>query len=246
MKLKNKVVVVTGAGQGLGREIAESLAQEGAAILICDRNKGQLRKVCKKIIHNNGRCEYFVVDVTRKRQVEKFIDTVCALFKKIDVLINNAGAIHSKKNIERITDKDYELCFKANVESIFYFLRKVIPVMKRRRQGKIINISSMAGKRGHGQLSAYSASKFAVQGLTQSVAWELKGTNVSCISVCPGAMNTLMRKKIFGKENALKQQDPRVVANQIKKIVSGDISVPNGGDVEIHKGKITQTNDNLL
>lgn len=245
MKYKGKVVLITGAGQGLGKALAETLGREGARVFICGRDKSKLKHVCDAITRKHGRCDYFLVDVTRKEEVEKFVDAVCRSIGKIDILINNAGTIHPKKFIEKITEKEYEACMKTNTNSVFYFMRKVIPLMKKQNAGMVINISSGAGKRGHGQLSAYSASKFAVLGLTQSAAWELKGTNVSCIAVCPGGMNTPMRKKVFGKKDSLNQQHPKAVADVVKKIIEGTIQVPNGGDIEIRGGKVTAINPHI-
>ncbi|MCH7605440.1 SDR family oxidoreductase [Patescibacteria group bacterium] len=245
MKFKGKVVLITGASKGLGKALAETLAKEGIHVFICARDKSKLKGVCNSIIRNHGRCEYFIVDVTKRKQVEKFVDTVYRSAGKIDILLNNAGTIHPKKFIENITDKEYESCMKTNINSVFYFMQKVIPLMKKQNEGMVINISSGAGKRGYGQLSVYSASKFAVQGLTQSVAWELRGTKVSCISVSPGGINTRMREKIFGKKDSASQQDPKVVANIIKKIIEGTMQVSNGEDIEIRGGKVTAISSHI-
>ena len=129
------------------------------------------------------------------------------------------------------------------VNRIVRILKKIIPIMKKQNEGTIINISSMAGKRGVPNLAIYSASKFAVIGLTQAIAKELKDTGVYCISVCPGGMNTGMREKVFGAEDAKKQQNPKFVANVVKDILLGRIKVPNGGDIVIRHGEIESIND---
>jgi 3-oxoacyl-[acyl-carrier protein] reductase len=185
------------------------------------------------------------VDVTKERDVKKFIDSVVKANGRIDVLVNNAGAAHPKKPVEAISVKDYEQCMHTNVDSVFYFLQAVVPLMKKQGSGIIINISSGAGRKGHPGMSVYSASKFAVQGFTEAVAKELENTGVKCIALCPGGVNTQMRAALFGKEDAAKQQSPHAVAKILRDILLGKINVPNGADVHVRDGSITAINDNL-
>ena len=234
--------MITGGSRGLGKELASLLASEGSQIVICSRNKKELKKVCEEITSRSGRCEYFVADVTNGSQVDKLIKSVLKKYGRIDVLINNAGYVNKWKGVEKITLGEFEDCLKTNVYSVFYFLRTIAPIMRKQNQGAIITISSMAGKRAVPNLSAYSASKFAAIGLTQSVAKELKGTNVFCISVCPGGMKTGMREKVFGPEAAHKQQDPKFVASIIRDILIDNVKVPHGGDIVIRYGKIAAIN----
>ncbi len=120
--------------------------------------------------------------------------------------------------------------------------------MKKQRAGLIVNIASMAGKMGHGGLADYSASKFGVIGLTQSVAWELYDAHLSrvrIVAVCPGGINTPMRAKIFNKKDAERQQSAEQVAEVIAHIVDGDLAVPNGGDVIVKNGEAKAVNNPL-
>ena len=214
------------------------MSSEGGRIIICSRNKNDLEDVRNEIVKNGGKCEYHVVDILNKKQVDKFVDNVIDSHNKIDVLINNAGYVNELENTENVTEEEFERCMKTNIYSVFYFLKKVIPIMRKQDSGIIVNIASIAGKRGVPTLSSYSASKFAVIGLTQSVGKELKNTNVICIAVCPGGMNTEMRAKVFGPRDAKKQQDPKFVANVVRDIIIGKIKVPNAGDISIRHGKI--------
>ena len=242
MNLVNKVAVITGAGKGLGKETAKILAKEGCKVIICSRNKEDLSKVQKEIIDTDGVSEYFTVDVTNQKEVDSFIDMIMKKHKRIDIIVNNAGYVNDWKTLEKTTTEELEKSFETNIYSIFYFLRKVVPIMRKQNEGSIINISSMAGKRGIPNLAVYSASKFAVIGFTQAVAKELEGSNVSCITVCPGGMNTSMRSKVFGDMDSKKQQSPEFVANVIKDILIGNVKVPNGGDIIVRHGKITEIN----
>ncbi len=243
MHVKNKIAIITGAGKGLGEDTARVLAAEGAKVIVCSRNKNDLIKVCHDISSKGGYCEYSVVDVTSESKVNKFIDQIIKRHKKIDIIINNAGYVNKWEPIEKNTPEDFDACFKTNLYSIFYFMKKALPIMKKQKEGAIINISSFAGKRGVPNIAAYSASKFAVIGLTQSVAKESKESNIYCISVCPGGMDTQMRVKLLGNEDAHKQQSPEFVAGVIRDILVGKTKVPNGGDIVIRHGEITSINE---
>lgn len=245
MQLKDKVVIITGGGRGLGKSFAENLAREGAKIVICSRSEDELSNTCEGISKAGGKCDYSIVDVTNASQVERFVDSVLSSYGRIDILINNSGYVTQRDSIENITDEEYVKYFHTNVDSVFYFLRKVIPIMKKYDDGFIINISSSAGKRANSLFPVYSATKFAVQAFTESVGKDLAGTNVRCIAVCPGGVNTAMRAKIFGDEDAKRQQSPEVIAGIVKDILIGKVIVPNGGDIEIRDGKVVAISDTL-
>ncbi|MFH1182155.1 MAG: SDR family oxidoreductase [Candidatus Woesearchaeota archaeon] len=244
MELKNKIAIVTGGSRGLGAAMSECLAESGASVVICSNNQKELDGECRKI-SEKGRCFCYNVDVSQPEQVKGFISSVMKAHGRIDILINNAGVTHPKKPVEEISDEEYEKCLQVNTASVFYFLREAVPIMKKQCSGIIVNISSGAGKKGYPGLSIYSASKFAVQGLTESVAKEIEKTPVKCIAICPGGINTEMRASIFGKEDAERQQSPYAVAKIVRDIIVGKVSVPNGADVQVRNGEITGINDNL-
>ncbi len=248
VKLRGSVAVITGASRGLGAAFAEALAAEGAKVAICARDKNGLDYVCKKVTGNGGNCRDFVVDVTDSSAVRNFISGVVKKFGRIDVLINNAGAVHKFSPVEKISEEEYAQCMRTNVDSVFHFLKAVIPHMKKRNSGIIVNISSGAGRRAHANLSVYAASKFAVEALTQATARELEGagSSVGCIALCPSGINTGMRAAVFGSEDAAKQQSSESVAAVLKNVLTGRVKVPNGGDVFIRDGKVTEVKDNLL
>ncbi len=233
------MAVITGGSKGLGRQISIAMSREGSQVVICSRNKNDLEDVKNEINRRGGRCDCHVVDVSDKKQVDKFIDDIVASYGKIDILVNNAGYVNVPDSVENTSEEEFERCVKVNMYSVFYFLKKAIPIMRKQKSGIIINVASTAGKRGVPNLSAYSASKFAVIGLTQAVGKEVKDDNITCIVVCPGGMNTEMRAKVFGQEDAKKQQDPEVVANIIMDIIDGKINVPSAGSISIRYGKIT-------
>lgn len=248
VKLRGSVAVITGASRGLGAAFAEALAAEGAEVVICARDKDGLDDVCKKIGKKGGVCSSYVVDVASSKEVNGFVSKVIKMQGRIDVLINNAGAVHKFSPVEKISEEEYAQCMRTNVDSIFHFLKAVIPHMKKRNSGIIVNISSGAGRRAHANLSVYAASKFAVEAFTQATARELEGSgsSVGCIALCPSGINTGMRAAVFGSEDAAKQQSSESVAAVLKNVLTGRVKVPNGGDVFIRDGKVTEVRDNLL
>lgn len=215
MKLKNKIAIITGAGQGLGKSIALELAKEKVHTILVGRHIKTLAQTKKEISYLEGKADIFVADISHPKEL-KWIDDVIKNFG-LDILINNAGWSPSLKIIEKITEKEIENCFRINVFSIFYILKKTLPYFKKCNKGCIVNISSRAGSSGYPRLAPYSASKFAVEGLTQAVAKELENTNVKCYSIAPGALNTPMREKLFG--DAKLKEDPRFTVQVIVKLL---------------------------
>ena len=236
--LDKKIIVITGASRGLGRALAEKLGAPDNILVLCAKDIKNLNNVCAKLKKRNIQCYAFKVDVSKKSEITKFIKNVIKRFYKIDILVNNAGVIHKKRLIEKITDNEYKLCLRTNLDSVFYALKEIIPGIKKRKNGTIITISSTAGKRGNPAFAAYSTSKFAVTGLMQSTARYLGEYGIRCITILPAAMNTAMRKYILGASDASKQQSPESVAQIIKKVFENKTKFPNGSEVEIRDGKI--------
>lgn len=239
-----KIAIVTGAGRGLGKSIAQSIAKEGLIVLICSRTENELIVVKKLITSSGGECHYFIVDVTDKDAVRSFVRIVLEMYGQIDILINNAGWSNKENFLEDISYDDYKKCFSTNVDSIFYLMTEILPNMKKHKKGLIINITSGAGKTGRQKLAIYSASKFAVQGLTEAVGRELEGTGVTCISLIPlGGFNTQLRAKLFGNKDAEKQKAPDLIGEAVKNIVIGKIEVTNGDSVLVKKEGIEVIRD---
>lgn len=241
MNLKNKIVIITGGSQGLGEALAYTIAKKHATVVICSLEKKALKQVCDKIKNQSGTCDYVRVDITKKTEVKKFIASVLKKYKKIDVLINNAGWAGDLKLTESVTDKEYEKSIATNLAGLFYFLRATLPIMKKRRQGTIITITSTAGTSAHPLAPIYSAAKFAARGLMQAVAKSIIDSRIpiKTLTVAPGGMNTRMRTKLFGEKDAARQQSPEAVALIIKDILIGKIPATHGEEFEIKNGKIT-------
>jgi len=243
MQIKNAVAIVTGGSTGLGKAIAESLAVEGAQVIIAARDKDRTKTVASALATKGARVEAYVVDVTQPSEIERMATYVIKKYGRIDILVNNAGWATKKSSVEETPADDYERYMRTNVGGVFYGMKFVIPQMKKQGAGLIVNIASTAGKRGHGGLAAYSATKFAVLGLTQAAGWELEKTGISCIAICPAGINTEMRREIFGDEDASRTQSPEAVAKIIIDVIRGNVQVPNGGDISVRQGKIAGVSD---
>lgn len=221
MKLQNKSVIVTGSGRGIGEYIAKRLGREGANIVVTGRTTKDIEKVSEEINNKGGRSIFIKGDVTREEDVKKVIHETIKEFGKVDLVVNNAG-VGFKKYIWETGVEEFEELIDVNVKGVFLYMKHIIPEMKI-NGGLIINISSGAGKEGIPMLGAYCASKFAVIGLTESAAAEVK--NIKIVALCPGSVDTGMFKRLFPGEKA--DLKPDEVAQKV-------------ADISIHSGKYRQ------
>ena len=192
----NKVVLITGAGRGLGKHMALAFARTGADLVIAARNQRELEEVAEEVKATGQKVIISCTDVSQYASVEAMIQNVKDHFGRLDILVNNAGVVIAKP-LFALSEKDLDYMFDVNVKGVAFTTKFASELMMERRQGKIINISSFAGKVGYAMLSAYSASKFAVIGFTQSIANELAAYNIQVNAVCPGLMETGFSEEVF-------------------------------------------------
>ncbi|RDI42312.1 SDR family NAD(P)-dependent oxidoreductase [Falsibacillus pallidus] len=194
MKLNDKkTVMITGASRGLGRALALAFAKEGANLAICAKGESGLRKVQEELSALGTEVLAVTADVSKVEDVERFVSLAEAKFGQIDVLINNASIFGPGPTLlNDYPEQDFLDVLKINVFNPFIVTKRVLPGMLVKNEGSIINVTSEAGKTGFGEWGAYGISKFAVEGLTQTWADELEGTNVRMNMVDPGEMNTVM------------------------------------------------------
>jgi len=184
--LNNKTVLITGASGSIGRGIALGFAEEGAKVFITDIMEEALESVREEIKNNGGFCEARKADITNKDEVAAVVKEAAAKFGgEIDILVNVAGIVGQGK-VEDITEAEWDKMFAVNCKGTFFFVREVVPMMKKKSFGKIINFSSKSGKTGSALMSHYSAAKGAVIGFTQALACELADDNINVNCLCPG------------------------------------------------------------
>lgn len=192
MALTGKVVLVTGAAQGIGRGIALRLAKEGADIALVDLKEEGLAKVKKEVEALGRKAATFTADISQRDQVFSVVDKAEQALGGFDVIVNNAG-IAQVKAIEDVRPEDMDRIFRINVDGTMWGIQAAAAKFKARGQkGKIINASSIAGHDGFALLGVYSATKFAVRALTQAAAKEFASSGITVNAYCPGIVGTDM------------------------------------------------------
>ena len=229
MKLKGRVALVTGGGRGIGRATCLALAREGADIIAIARSREEIEEV-REMVENMGRRSLAIkTDIRKESEVSDMVSKSVEHFGRIDILVNNAGVAVRKPMVETSVE-EFDNVMAVNVRGLFMCTRYVLPHMLREGRGKVINISSGAGKTGIGQLSVYSASKFAVIGLTESLAQEVSG-KVGVYAVCPGSVDTGMYRSLYHDKPSLKPED---VADRIAGLCLPGSKVASGSCTTVY------------
>lgn len=184
MEFDNKVAVVTGAAGSIGKGIAARLVEQGAKVFITDLDQSQLDAICTELGED---CKGLAADATDHEQVKKVVSAALDAFGgNVDVLVNVAGTVGEGGNVEDLSEENWDFVFAVNCKGTFFFIKEVVPVMKKVGGGSIVNFSSKSGKTGSALMSAYSAAKASIIGFTQALAFELAGDNIRVNCVCPG------------------------------------------------------------
>jgi NAD(P)-dependent dehydrogenase (short-subunit alcohol dehydrogenase family) len=194
--MKHKVVMITGASKGLGEALSLAFAKVGAKLAICSRSEERLLKVKEQAEALGAEVLAVSADMSQSRDVERFVSITEDYFGKIDVLINNASILGPSPMpfLLDYPEDEFAEVVRVNAVSAFLVTKRVLPGMLERNSGSIINVTSEAGHVGYAGWGAYGISKFAVEGLTQTWADELKGTNVQINMIDPGEMDTEMHR----------------------------------------------------
>jgi NAD(P)-dependent dehydrogenase (short-subunit alcohol dehydrogenase family) len=181
-------------------------------------------------------------DASKENDVKKLVNYILKKFKRIDIVVNSAGYVNSLSKIEDISLNEFNRNISGNLISTFLICKYTLPIIKKQGKGIIINVSSMAGKRGVPRIGAYSAAKSGVIALSQCIAKENHDAGIKCVTVCPGGMNTSMRSKLFGLKDAKNQQSADFVAGVISDIICNRIKMKSGEDIIIRHGRVTAVN----
>jgi len=200
--LEGKIAIVTGAANGMGEATAKKLAAHGATIIANDVNS--IERVAQETNRTKGKIIDHKADVSDYSQVEKMVEKTVSNFGKVDILVNNAGILR-RNTIEQIDDAEWDLIMNVNVKGVFNCCKAVLPHMKMQRQGKIVNVSSSAGRSASELGGAhYTASKAAVLGFTRHLAREAAPYNINVNSICPGLIDTPMVRETTSEEEIKK------------------------------------------
>ncbi|MBU1206955.1 MAG: SDR family oxidoreductase [Proteobacteria bacterium] len=252
MRLKDKVAVVTGAAQGIGQGTAMRFAREGAHVAVCDINAEGVKKVSQDIIALGRKSLWFEVDVSNTAQVNAMVQKTAEAFGRIDILVNNAGGGFNLPNkLEEITDEIWDRVVDTNLKGTFICSRAVAPYMKQQKSGRIINLSSKAGRYG-GELTGiqYSSAKAGVMGLTRQLAKDLGPFGITANAIAPGlALSSprveklWMERKTEAERQAVIQAIPlrrlstvEEQASVILFLASDDASYVSGVTIDVNGG----------
>jgi 3-oxoacyl-[acyl-carrier protein] reductase len=218
MRLQNKVAIVTGAASGFGAEIARFYVREGAKVVIADLNEAGAQKVAAEI----GASAIAVkCDVSKRADIDLAVNTALQKFGSVDIVVNNAGYTHKNQPFLDVDEAAYDRCFDVNVKAIYHMINAVVPMMRAKKSGCIINVGSTAGLRPRPGLTWYNASKGAANLLSKSLAVELAGDNIRVNVICPVMGDTGMLGDFMGIPDT-----PENRAKFIATIPMGRLSVP--------------------
>jgi len=245
MRLEGKTALVTGAGSGIGKGIAETFAREGARVALADVNI-DAAKAAARAIGNNAiavRC-----DVTRKADFAAAVAETLSAFGTLDVLVNNAGTTHDNKPMLEVDEAEFDRTFAVNVKGVYFGCQAVVPVFRKNGGGVIINIGSTAGLRPRPGLAAYAATKGAVHTLTKALAAELAPDHIRVFAIAPVATDTPLLPTFMGSAPGMREKfiatiplgrlaSAQDMANAAVFLASPDAEFMTGNIVEVDGGR---------
>ena len=246
MRLTEKIAIITGASRGIGYGIAEAFIKEGAKVGLCGSRSASAQKAADRLLAQYPHAEILPlgVDIADSASIDAMVKAVAEKWGRVDILVNNAG-VTSKKEIFDMDDEDFDAVIRINLAGPFKCIRAVAPIMKEQGGGSIINTSSMVGTYGGKIQTAYSSSKFGVNGLTKSCAKELGPYNIRVNAVAPGVVGTDMvaesvTEQMLAGLKAMtplgRMADPKELAGAYVYLASDEASFTTGTIVHVDGG----------
>jgi len=246
MAWTDQVAFVTGASQGIGRACALALAEAGAKVAVASRNWDKLQQVAEEIQRAQSAPDGVLpikMDVTQEDEIERAFATAIEHFTKVDILVNNAGVTRDGLLL-RMKRKDWDEVLNTNLTAAYLCIQQVLPGMVRRRQGRIINITSVVAHTGNAGQANYVASKAGILGLTRALAQEVASRNITVNAVAPGFIETAMtegmtpeaREKLAGRIPLARLGQPSDVAYAVKFLASEEAAYITGQVVHVNGG----------
>ena len=190
MKLKDKIILVTGGSRGIGRAVGLACAREGATIAICARTPAEIEKTVAEIRGLQAECAGFPCDISMENPAQELVANVKKKFGRIDVLVNNAGVMTRASAAWELDVKKWDYTLAVNLRGMFLVTRAVLPMMIHQKGGSIINLASAIGRMAYPNFIAYSTSKWGLEGFTQALAAEVRSHHIRVNSVDPGTVAT--------------------------------------------------------
>lgn len=242
--MDRKLALITGAAQGIGRASAERFLKENYQVAAVDINRDKLEKTYLSGDYDKERILVYGCDISDSAAVNEMVGSLLEKTKHIDVLVNCAGIVQTSK-IRDMSDAEWERTFKVNLFGMFYLCRAVIPTLESQKHGKIVNVSSLAGKNGGiNSGAAYSASKAGVISLTRTLAKELASYNINVNAIAPGMVDTEILKQYTEEQRANTMKtvplgrfgSPEEIANVIYFLSSEESSYITGELIDINGG----------
>jgi 3-oxoacyl-[acyl-carrier protein] reductase len=243
MRLKDKVAIITGAGQGIGQATAMKFAREGARVAVCDINRASVDDTVATIVANGGEALGYTIDVTDKESIAKMVEGVMGAWGRIDTLVNNAGIVQDAQ-FRKMTDDQFERVIDVNLKGVYNVTKAVVDIMIEQNPGCILNASSIVGIYGNFGQTNYAATKFGVIGMVKTWARELGRKGIRANAICPGFISTPILASMPEKVVRMMEErvplgrlgKPEEIANTYAWLASDEASYINGAVIEVSGG----------
>jgi len=232
MKLAGKVAMITGGGRGIGRVLSLLFAREGASIVISARTRSEIEEVAREVEKLGQKSLAIQADVSKEEDVKKMIGETLKVFKRMDILVNNAATNLPDRNVVDLTLAEWNRVFEVNLTGPFLCCRAVLPTMIQQRSGKIINISSVGARYAGAGRSPYRTSKLALLQFTYCLATEVKQYGIDVNAICPGPTETRMMEQIGRKGLYPTLMDPEEIAEIVLFLASPQSSAITGTAID--------------